>query len=75
MFVDTATKWRPIAAASPVRAMNQRRAVSAFCRVSCVVKVFEAITNSVVWGWTTARVSAMSVGSTLETKWTRRPRF
>jgi hypothetical protein len=30
--------------------MNQRRAVSAFCKVSFVVKVFEAITKSVVGG-------------------------
>jgi hypothetical protein len=44
------------------------RAVFAFSMVSAVVKVFEAMMNSVVSGLTCASAASMSWPSTLETK-------
>ena len=52
---------------------RQVLAVVAFVMVSCVVKVFEAMTKSVLSGSHFLSVSAMWVPSMLETKWTLGP--
>ena len=50
-LVETATKWRAIAASSPPSpSSSHRRAVAAFVIVSSVVNVFEQTTNSVSAG-------------------------
>jgi len=76
--VDTATKCLAMApSASMPRALsaprNQSRAMRALVRVSRVVKVLEAMMNSVVSGSRSATFSAQSVGSILEMKRADRP--
>ncbi len=68
VLVDRATKCLATCASSPAVSRNQRRAVLALVMVSCVVKVLDAIRNSVFSGDTRFSVSAMCVPSTLETK-------
>src|SRR3569623_1594603 len=72
-LVESATKCVASAASSLARAKNHVRALWALVRVSWVVKVLEAITNSVVSGSSRRRVSLMCVPSILETKCGRRP--
>ena len=67
-LVDTATKCRATARSSPSRETSQARAERALVSVSCVVKVLDSMTKSVVSGSTRARVSARSVPSRFETK-------
>lgn len=55
----------------PVACRNHSRAVCALSIVSWVVKVFDAMMNSVVSGDFCFSVSTMCVPSTLETKCTR----
>jgi hypothetical protein len=67
--VETATKWRATARASAPRPRSSHaRALSAFVIVSCVVKVFDATTNSVSAGSRSRVASKRSVASTFETK-------
>ena len=49
-FVETATKWFWTSFSQPPWARNHLRAECALAIVSCVVKVLEAIINSVVSG-------------------------
>jgi hypothetical protein len=72
-FVESATKCFATAASSFAAAKNQSRAVCAFVSVSCVVNVFEAMTNSVVSGRRFFNVSTMCVPSMFETKCARGP--
>ncbi len=72
-LVERATKCLATADSSPAAFRNHSFAVWAFVRVSCVVKVFEATTNSVVSGRRVFKVSTTCVPSTFETKWTRGP--
>ena len=68
-LVDTATKCRATAAASPPRpSSSQRRALSALVIVSRVVKVFDETMNSVSAGSRSPVASTRSVPSMLDTK-------
>ena len=66
--VETATKCRAIADSSGIAASTHSRALAALVIVSCVVKVLEAMMNSVSAGSRSRVASAKSVPSTLETK-------
>ena len=70
--VETARNDWPTASL-PSAASIQRRAVAALVMVSMVVKVFEAMMNSVVAGSSVFSVSWICAPSTLETKWARGP--
>ena len=70
-FVDTATKCLAIADSSAFF-KNQRLAVLALVSVSCVVNVFETMTNKVVSGFKCFNVSEIWSPSTLLTKCTLR---
>ncbi|KAF0969748.1 hypothetical protein BPODLACK_02033 [Gordonia sp. YY1] len=73
-LVLTATKCFATASDPASRASSsQLRAAAALVSVSRVVKVFDAMMNSVVSGSSPSRVPTMSAGSTLETKWQRIP--
>ena len=73
-LVLTATKCFATASVSASSACrSQVRAAAALVSVSRVVKVFEAMMNSVVSASRSARVPTRSAGSTLETKWQRIP--
>jgi hypothetical protein len=68
-FVETATKCRATALRSlPRRESAQSRAECALVIVSCVVNVFDAMTNSVSATSRSRVASTKSVPSTLETK-------
>ena len=67
-LVETATKWRAMAASSPRAARVHCRAVWALVMVSRVVKVFDEMMNRVSAGSRSRVASAKSVPSTLETK-------
>ena len=66
-FVETATKCFATAS-SPSAFVSQRRALSAFVIVSCVVKVFDATMKSVRRGSSRDRVWTRCAPSTFETK-------
>ena len=67
-FVETATKWRATARASPPSPFrDQSRAVAALVMVSRVVNVFDDTMKSVSAGSRSRVASAKSVPSTLET--------
>ena len=68
-FVLTATKCFATSSWLPPLFKNQFFALLAFCMVSCVVKVLEAIMNSVVSASTFFSTSCKSAPSTLATKW------
>ena len=72
-FVEMATKCLAIAASSFARARNHSRAERALVIVSWVVKVFDAIVNSVVAGCSERSVSARCAPSTFDTKCVRGP--
>ena len=55
----------------PPLATNQLRAACALAIVSCVVKVFDAMMNSVCSGFTRRSTGSMSCPSTFDTKWKR----
>ncbi len=67
-FVDRATKCLATAASSPREASSQARAAVALVIVSIVVKVFDAMTNSVSAGSRSRTASCRSAPSTFETK-------
>lgn len=67
-LVERATKCLAMSPLPPVFSRNQLLAVLALVVVSAVVKVLEAIRNSVVSGSDAFRASAMWVPSMLETK-------
>jgi hypothetical protein len=71
-LVETATKCFATAASSPRTAIAQSRAERAFVIVSRVVKVLEAMMNSVSAGSRSRVSSKNSVPSTLDTKRTVR---
>ncbi len=73
-FVETATKWRAIAASSRSAASVQARALRAFVMVSSVVKVFDETMKRVSAGSRSRVASTKSVPSTFETKRTVSPR-
>ena len=66
MAVEMAAKCAPTFA-SPSFSAIHFRAVCALVMVSIVVKVFDAMRNSVVSGFSSLSVSAMWAPSTLET--------
>ena len=70
VLVVVATKGRRVS--PPPLAMNQSRATAALAIVSCVVKVFEAMTNRVLRGSSPRSTGVMTWPSTLDTKWNRR---
>eukprot|EP00962_Isochrysis_galbana_P029202 scaffold9325_cov97-Isochrysis_galbana.AAC.2 len=74
-FVESAAKWRAIAAGSASLERSQSLAVPALVIVSWVVKVLDATRKSVVSASTSRSTSAMCVASTFDTKWTFRSRL
>ena len=74
-LVETATKCFATAASAPSFSTSQARAEAALVMVSSVVKVFEAITNRVRAGSSSASVSTRWAPSTFETKCGRRGLF
>jgi hypothetical protein len=66
-------KWRPMSSPAPPSASNQRRAEWALVMVSTVVKVLDAIRNTVLRGCRRFRQAASSWPSTLLTKCRRLP--
>ena len=66
-LVDTATKWVATASA-PSEAVSHARADRALVSVSCVVNVFDEITNRVVAGSSSPTAAIRSLPSTLLTK-------
>ena len=70
-LVVSAAKCRAMSV--PPCASNQARAERALVMVSMVVKVLDAIRNSVLCGRTWRSTPASSWPSTLETKWKRLP--
>ena len=70
-LVVSAAKWRAMSTLPDCS--NQRLADCALAMVSAVVKVFEAIRNSVCSGARPRSTPASSWPSTFETKWKRLP--